>query len=313
MQSYASDARRSAIELTHVSRRFGSIPAVDDVSLNVFEGEIFVLVGPDGAGKTTLIRLMCAALEAESGDMCIDGVDVVREPARVQAGIGYMPQRFSLYPDLTVIENLRFYGAIFGLPRAAFAARANELLTEFSLDEFSSRRADELSGGMKQKLALACALIHSPSTILLDEPTAGVDPVSRRAFWRILDRINQRGTTIFVSTPYMDEAERATRVAFIAQGSIVTCGTPSEIKDSLAGEVVEVECGDRGLARRVLRDDASVRSIEVFGESLHALVDSAAQSIPSMQERLDSAGIRDAAIRKIPASLEDAFVARLVS
>jgi ABC-2 type transport system ATP-binding protein len=313
MLPYKSEARSDAIELSRLSRRFGSIRAINDVSLNVRKGEIFVLVGPDGAGKTTLIRLMCAALEPNGGEIRIDGIDCVREPSRVQAAIGYMPQRFSLYPDLSVIENVLFYGAIFGLPRDAFLSRANQLLKDFSLDAFASRRADELSGGMKQKLALACVLIHSPSTILLDEPTAGVDPVSRRAFWRILYRINQSGTTIFVSTPYMDEAERATRVAFIAQGSIVSCGTPSDIKNSLAGEVVEIDCSQRGPARRALRDDPAVRSIEVFGETLHALVSSAVQAIPSMQKRLIAAGVGDASIRKIPASLEDAFVARLVS
>ncbi len=301
-----------AIEISGVTRRFGTTVAVDRLSLDVARGEILALVGPDGAGKTTLIRLICGALAVDSGTLLVDGVDVVRHTARVQAAIGYMPQRFSLYPDLSVTENLRFYGDIFGVPRAQFAARAASLLEDFALTPFGERLAEALSGGMKQKLALACTLIHSPATILLDEPTAGVDPVSRREFWRILYRINRTGTTIFVSTPYMDEAERATRVAFITRGSILSCGTPDELKGQLQGTVVEILCTKRGEARRALRSDPLVRSIEVFGEALHALVASA-DAIPELQSRLAAAGVDDAQLRAIPPSLEDTFVARLIA
>jgi len=281
--------------------------------LQVARGEIFALVGPDGAGKTTLIRLICGALAVDRGALHVDGVDVVRDPMRVQAVIGYMPQRFSLYPDLSVMENLRFYGEIFGVESVAFAKRATALLGEFALTPFVDRLADELSGGMKQKLALACTLIHSPATILLDEPTAGVDPVSRREFWRILYRINRAGTTIFVSTPYMDEAERAQRVAFIIHGAIVSCGTPAELKGAVRGEIVEIVCERSRDARRALRSDPLVRSIEIFGETLHALVPSAADAIPVLQSRLRASGIDDARIRKIPPSLEDTFVAELTA
>ena len=301
----------AAIALHAVTRRFGSVLAVDGLSLEVDAGEIFALVGPDGAGKTTLLRLICGALALNAGELRVDGIDVVRQPARVQSSIGYMPQRFSLYPDLSVMENLRFYGDIFGVPRAQFALRAQSLLREFALAAFSSRLAEALSGGMKQKLALACTLIHSPATILLDEPTAGVDPVSRREFWRILYRINRSGTTILVSTPYMDEAERANRVAFISRGSILMCGTPAELKAHLSGDVVEVICGQRAAARRVLRDEPLVRSVEIFGEALHALVGSAAEAIPQMKRRLEAAQIEESRLRVIPPSLEDAFVARL--
>jgi ABC-2 type transport system ATP-binding protein len=227
--------------------------------------------------------------------------------------IGYMPQRFSLYPDLSVMENLQFYGDIFGVPRTEFATRARTLLDEFALAPFGGRLAEELSGGMKQKLALACTLIHSPTTILLDEPTAGVDPVSRREFWRILYGINRTGTTIFVSTPYMDEAERANRVAFIVNGAIVSCGTPQDLKDHLRGDVIEIVCSKRSDARRVLRAEPLVRSIEIFGDALHALVASAAEAMPQIQRRLDAEHIDGVRLRKIPPSLEDAFVARLTA
>jgi len=301
----------TAIEISGVTRSFGATIAVDNVSLEVGRGEIFALVGPDGAGKTTLIRLICGALALDTGDLRVDGIDVVRQTARIQATIGYMPQRFSLYPDLSVMENLQFYGDIFGVPRGQFRSRATTLLDDFALTQFGSRLAEDLSGGMKQKLALACTLIHSPSTILLDEPTAGVDPVSRREFWRILYGINRGGTAIFISTPYMDEAERAHRVAFIANGSIVSCGTPEELKQQLQGDVIEIICTKRAEARRALKDDSLVRSVEVFGETLHALVASAAEAIPEMKKRLDAAQISDVKLREIPPSLEDTFVARL--
>jgi ABC-2 type transport system ATP-binding protein len=302
-----------AIEIARVTRRFGSNVAVDALSLEVGRGEVLAVVGPDGAGKTTLIRLICGALSPNAGAIHVDGIDVVAEPQRVQAAIGYMPQRFSLYPDLTVMENLRFYGDIFGILAEEFDKRAATLLQEFSLAPFTSRLAEELSGGMKQKLALACALIHNPATILLDEPTAGVDPVSRREFWSILFSINRSGTTIVVSTPYMDEAERANQVAFMTHGTILKCGTPHEIKASLRGEVIEIVCSDRAAARRALRDDALVRSVEIFGDTLHALVASSAQAIPEMRDRLGNARVENATLRVIPPSLEDVFVEQLAS
>lgn len=303
----------AAIEIADVTRRFGSTVAVDRLSLDVERAEVFAIVGPDGAGKTTLIRLICGALAPDSGEIRVDGVDVVREPGRVQAAIGYMPQRFSLYPDLSVIENLRFYGDVFGIVAEAFVKRSTMLLQDFALAPFASRLAEELSGGMKQKLALACALIHDPATILLDEPTAGVDPVSRREFWNILASINRSGTTIFVSTPYMDEAERAHRVAFIAHGTVLRSGRPHEIKASLQGEVVEIVCSDRASARRALRDDALVRSVEIFGETLHALVTSSARAMPEMRDRLSAAGVESVSLHVIQPSLEDVFVEKLAS
>jgi ABC-2 type transport system ATP-binding protein len=303
----------AAIEISRATRRFGSIVAVDGLSLEVEKAKIFALVGPDGAGKTTLMRLICGALELDEGDIRVDGVDVATDTDAVQAAIGYMPQRFSLYPDLSLMENLRFYGDIFGVVRNQFKERASRLLEDFSLAQFPGRLAEELSGGMKQKLALACTLIHSPSTILLDEPTAGVDPVSRREFWQILKTINSRGTTIFVSTPYMDEAERTDRVAFITRGKILTNGTPQELKSNLHGNVVEIRCADRAGARRVLHADPTVRSVEVFGDTLHALVVSADVAIPEMTKRLAEAKVTGAQLRVITPSLEDVFVEHLAA
>lgn len=303
----------AAIAISGATRRFGSVIAVDRLSLEVGKAQTFALVGPDGAGKTTLMRLICGALALDEGDIQVDGIDVATNAAAVQGMVGYMPQRFSLYPDLTVIENLRFYGDIFGIARDDFWNRSAKLLEEFSLAPFTKRLAEQLSGGMKQKLALACTLIHSPSTILLDEPTAGVDPVSRREFWRILHTINTRGTTIFVSTPYMDEAERTDRVAFIAHGKILTGGTPQGLKSSLQGSVIEVRCADRASARRVLHEDPTVRSVEVFGDTLHALVASAEDAIPEMTRRLTDARVPDAKLSVIVPSLEDVFVERLAA
>jgi len=303
----------TAIAIHDVTRRFGATVAVDRLTLDVRAGEIFAIVGPDGAGKTTLMRLICGALELDEGELFVGGVDITTDTAKVQGSIGYMPQRFSLYPDMSLMENLKFYSDIFGVASREYGERARALLEEFGLEQFPDRLAEQLSGGMKQKLALACTLIHRPSTILLDEPTAGVDPLSRREFWRILYTINRRGTTIFVSTPYMDEAERANRVALMARGAILACGTPAELKEKLPGDVIEIACAQRGAARRALRDDPLVRSVEIFGETLHALVPASSDAIEQMTKRLRGAGIVDVRLRKIPPSLEDAFVAELAS
>ena len=307
------DREPNALEVRGLSRAFGDIVAVDGVDLVVPKGELFGLVGPDGAGKSTLIRMLSTVIAPSAGDALVLGDSIVKRPDPIKEHIGYMSQRFSLYPDLTVAENLDFYAELRGVPRGEKAGRAATLLEFAGLTGFEKRQAQFLSGGMKQKLALACTLIHRPSTILLDEPTAGVDPVSRREFWRLLYRINRSGTTIFVSTPYMDEAERATRVAFMNGGKIASIGTPAELKAGLHGEVVEVRCARYRDARRALHGTPAVRSVEMFGDTLHALVSSAADTIPDFQRRLSEIGIADAVFRTVPPSLEDAFVARLTA
>src|SRR5207245_843176 len=218
----------AAVRCLGLTRRFGALVAVDHLALSVARGEIFTLGGPDGAGKTPLTRMPCGALTPTEGTAVVAGADVARDPDAVKARIGYMPQRFSLYGDLSVMENLRLYGDIYGVARDAFREQAARLLADFRLDAFTERPAQQLSGGMKQKLALACTLIHAPDALFLDEPTTGVDPVSRRQFWRYLYTLNRDGITIFVSTPYMDEAERASRVGLPAGPQRVRPGAAME-------------------------------------------------------------------------------------
>jgi ABC-2 type transport system ATP-binding protein len=298
-----------AVRATHLCRSFELTRAVNDVSFSIHQGEIFAVVGPDGAGKTTLVRLLCGVIAPTSGDCLTANVSVVAEPDEVKSRIGYMPQRFSLYVDLTTMENLRFYSELYGVPRKLFEERATRLLSEFEIDEFRDRLAGMLSGGMKQKLALACTLIHEPDLLLLDEPTAGVDPVSRRRFWRLLYGLNARGKTIYVNTPYMDEADHAGRVALMYGGSFIACDTPRHLKDNIQGEVVEITAADTGAARHALRDLQLILSLELFGSRLHALVPSAANAIPTITTCLAEHHVGRSTVRRVFPSLEDAFVA----
>jgi len=304
----ASD--RLAIRCAGLTRRFGTLAAVNKLDLEVRHGEVFALVGPDGAGKTTLIRLLCGVLTPDAGEAVVAGFDVVADPERVKTRIGYMPQRFSLYGDLTVMENLQLYAGLHEVPPKEFPHKAEQLLADFRLSPFQSRLAQHLSGGMKQKLALVCTLIHEPEVLLLDEPTTGVDPVSRQQFWRILYDLNRRGITIFVSTPYMDEAERAAHVGLMNQGRIIATGSPASLRALMEGEILEVVAEPQGAAKNVLRGHPSVRSLEVFGDRLHVLVPSA-EAQGGLESALAAAGVTLKSIRQIPPSLEDVFVARL--
>jgi ABC-2 type transport system ATP-binding protein len=306
----SAPGERPAIHCAGLVRRFGEVTAVDGVDLEVAHGEIFALVGPDGAGKTTLIRMLCGALTPSAGTAVVAGADVVHDSEQVKAHIGYMPQRFSLYGDLTVMENLRLYADLYEVPPAQFPQRAQTLLADFRLQEFGSRLAQFLSGGMKQKLALACTLIHDPEVLILDEPTTGVDPVSRRQFWRILYDLNRRGITFFVSTPYMDEAERATRVALMSRGRIIGVGEPAALKSQMHGEILEVVATPQEAAKTILRNHPMVRSFEVFGDRLHVLVPSA-EAQPALEAALTNGGIQVTTVRQIPPSLEDVFVSQL--
>ncbi len=308
MERSASD--RLAIRCAGVTRRFGTLAAVNGLDLEVRRGEIFALVGPDGAGKTTLIRLLCGVLTPDSGEAMVAGFNVVAEPERVKARIGYMPQRFSLYGDLTVMENLRLYAGLHEVRPEEFPQKAEHLLSDFRLSPFQGRLAQYLSGGMKQKLALVCTLIHEPEVLLLDEPTTGVDPVSRQQFWRILYDLNRRGITIFVSTPYMDEAERAAHVGLMNQGRIIATGSPATLRAQMEGEILEVVAEPQEVAKNVLRGHPSVRSLEVFGDRLHVLVP-AAVARGALESALATAGVTLKSIRQIPPSLEDVFVSRL--
>lgn len=300
-----------AILAEGLARRFGSTVAVDDLTLRVPRGEIFALLGPDGAGKTTTLRLLCGALPATAGTVTVEGIDLARDPEGVRARIGYMPQRFSLYGDLSVQENLDFYTDLFEVPKDVRAERTERLLEFSRLREFRGRLAEHLSGGMRQKLALACTLIHAPTVLLLDEPTTGVDPVSRREFWRILYSLHREGVTILVSTPYMDEAERCTTVGLMYEGRLISTEDPQAMKRQMRGEVVEVLAEPKALARRVLKGAPEVLSATVFGDRLHLIVPEAASAIPALVARLAGQGVRVVEARPIAPSLEDVFIAMI--
>lgn len=300
-----------AVRCTGLTRRFGTVLAVQSLDLEVRQGEIFALVGPDGAGKTTLIRMLCGVLTPDGGSAEVAGRDVERDPEGVKSRIGYMPQRFSLYGDLSVMENLHLYAGLYSVPTAQFRERADQLLGDFRLTVHRARLAQHLSGGMKQKLALACTLIHTPEVLFLDEPTTGVDPVSRRQFWRILYRLNRTGITVFVSTPYLDEAERASHVGLMDHGRLIAHDDPAALKAAMEGELLEIIAEPKGVAAGALRDHALVNSLEVFGDRLHALVSSADVAVPALRQTLEAHGARVIQIRQIAPSLEDVFVARI--
>jgi ABC-2 type transport system ATP-binding protein len=290
-----------------LSKHFGAVAAVDGVSFQVRPGEIFGLLGPDGAGKTTLFRMLAAVLEPSAGTARVAGIDVRTGGDRLKSGIGYMPQAFSLYGDLTVMENLRFVAEVYGVPREEIAPRLERLLHFSRLDRFTGRLTEHLSGGMRQKLALAATLLHEPDVLLLDEPTTGVDPVSRREFWQILYDLNTQGKTVVVATPYMDEAERCSRVALMHQGRILTVETPAGLRAGFPGTIVEVIAAPRRDALAALRAMPAVTQATVFGHALHVVVPDESSGTQVI-DALRATGVRVEQARPIPPSLEDVFV-----
>jgi ABC-2 type transport system ATP-binding protein len=292
-----------------LSHSFGEIRAVDGLDLSVDEGEMFGLVGPDGAGKTTTIRMLCGILAPTSGTATILGRDVVREPDEIKRTIGYLSQRFSLYGDLTVDENIEFFAEINQV--YDYRARRDDLLAFTRLTPFRDRLAEKLSGGMRQKLALACTLIHTPRIIFLDEPTTGVDPVSRRDFWRILQSLLGEGITIVMSTPYLDEAERCTRVGLMSAGRLLRVDAPATLKQSMRGEIVELVCEPVRPAFAVLKGLASVREVQLFGDRLNVVVDDAGRDIPGLLAALHAGGVAVRGQRRVVPSLENVFISLL--
>lgn len=289
------------IRAEKLSRRFGAVQAVTDLTLEVRPGEIFALVGPDGAGKTTALRLLAGLLDPDSGRAEICGYDVAKNPDAVKDRIGYMPQRFGLYQDLTVDENIEFFGELFGTDPAERERRAAELLEMTRMAEFRSRRAGQLSGGMKQKLALVCTLLHRPQALLLDEPTCGVDPLSRRDFWRILERLAADGIAVLVSTAYLDEAERCPRAGLMHQGRLVWSGPPAEIRNKVAPFCFRAAVADRREGRARLEAAPGVLAAEAAGDALHVYLEEDAR-----REDVERAsGIR---LEPLVPSLEDAFI-----
>jgi len=304
-----------ALELLGLSKTFDPhsshpVKAVDDVSVTVRKGEIFTIVGPDGAGKTTAIRMMCGVLPQDRGDVRIMGLDLRTQRDEVKRHIGYLSQRFSLYGDLTIDENIDFFAEIHRIKE--FGARKEELLKFMRLTEFRDRLASRLSGGMKQKLELACTLIHAPDIIFLDEPTTGVDPVSRRDFWKILSELLRSGITIVVSTPYLDEAERSTRVALMDRGRILQCDSPEAIKADFPFRVLEIVTEDVRTAADVLSADFPKDRIQMFGDRIHCLIEAETDaSRKAVERRLKGSGVVVHHIRPVPPSLEDVFIARV--
>jgi ABC-2 type transport system ATP-binding protein len=304
------DLARLVILTRAVCKDFGETRAVRDLSLQMKRGELFGLVGPDGAGKTTTLRLLAGILEPTSGEIWVDGIPVVDDPEGIKGHIAYMPQRFGLYQDLTLMENLIFYADLFMVPKKERGPRIERLLGFSRLAPFKERLAGALSGGMKQKLGLACALIHSPKLLLLDEPTNGVDPVSRRDFWTILYDLLKEGISILVSTAYLDEAERTTRVGLMHDGSLIQVGRPQAIMDMVEGVVLELVPSDVRAARQMLRGLPEILSANVFGGSLHIRV-AREENIDAIRTALVSAGIEIHSLRGIRASMEDAFLCLL--
>jgi ABC-2 type transport system ATP-binding protein len=282
--------------------------AVDHLSLALAPGESFALVGPDGAGKTTTMRLLVGIMDPDEGGAEILGLDPVTQGDQVREHIGYMPQRFGLYGDLTVMENLAFYADLYRVDRETRATRVPELLGFSGLEPFTDRLAANLSGGMRQKLGLMCALIHRPQVLFLDEPTFGVDPVSRREFWHILYQLLKTGITIFLSTAYMDEAERAHRVGLMHQGRLLVADTPQTIKSAFEGELLEVRAEDLRAARRVIEADPTARQVLAMGDRLMVTVDDRAAAQKILSRALSEAGLGEVSLAPAEPTLEDLFV-----
>ena len=297
-----------AVSLRGLTRHFGDIRAVDDLSFDAARGELFGIVGPDGAGKTTTLRALAGVLPPSGGDALINGISVVRDPEGVKHHIAYMSQRFGLYTDLTVRENIDFYADLFLVPREERATRRERLYRFSGLGPFESRLAGQLSGGMKQKLGLCCALIHEPEIMLLDEPTFGVDPISRRDLWLIVHEMVARGVTVLVATAYLDEAERCDRVAMLHEGRLIALDTPSALRDRLAGRVQLVHSDAPRAARDLLRRQPAVRHATLFGERVHVTLDHPERDWPAVRAALESGGVTILREGLTEPTLEDVFI-----
>ncbi len=298
----------AAIAFDRVTKRYGHLTAVDDVSFAIEAGEMFGLIGPDGAGKTTSIRIACGLLRADGGQVRVLGRDPIKEHRSVTADLGYLSQRFSLYGDLSIDENVAFFAEIHGV--RGYEPARERLLEMTQLAPFRSRRADRLSGGMKQKLALACTLVHEPKILILDEPTTGVDPVSRREFWKLLSEFLSRGLTIVMSTPYLDEAERCGRVALLHDGRLLAVDRPDHLQARLAGQLLEVSVRDGRPSVDMLRSIPGVVDVQSFGDRVHVRLPGqyATAGAAAIRQALEGAGSTGVIVRPIAASLEDVFI-----
>jgi drug efflux transport system ATP-binding protein len=299
----------SIIRIQDLTRRFDTLTAVDHLNLDIGRGEIFGLVGPDGAGKTTTLRVLCGLLDPSGGQAFVAGHNVARDPQAVKDRIGYMAQRFGLYTDLTVDENMDFYADLFGISPAERTRLLPELLRMTRMEPFRNRQAGKLSGGMKQKLGLMCTLLHRPQILFLDEPSNGVDPVSRRDFWAILYQLVKDGITVLVTTAYLDEAERCNRVGLMYRGRLILCDAPDAARHQIPEECYQVEAPDPRTARETLLESEGVLCVEPSGATLHLFLNAAQTSPARLQQQLERAGRGPAAFQKIVPSLEDVFIA----
>ena len=299
---------QSAIAVRGLEKRFNGRAAVQGLNLEVRAGEIFGLVGPDGAGKTTTLRMLAGILPADAGEMELAGVDVARHPERAKKFLSYMPQRFGLYEDLTVDENIHFYAELFGVRAAERAVREDQLLKAAGMQEFRKRRAGQLSGGMKQKLGLVCALIHHPRVVLLDEPTTGVDPVSRRDFWRILYELLAEGVAILLSTACLDEAERCHRVALLHEGRLLFSDAPDALKKRMPEAIYSIESRDPRTVRILLEGQKGISGMVVHGDALRVVVGDAQVGLDALQAQLKQAGASFGLITQVEPTMEDLFV-----
>jgi ABC-2 type transport system ATP-binding protein len=297
------------IQTTNLTRRFGSLTAVDQLSLEIAQGEVFGLVGPDGAGKTTTLRMICGLLDPTSGQSRVAGYDVAANPDAVKDRIGYMAQKFGLYGDLSVDENMRFYADLFGVSGKDRERLTGSLLQMTRMEPFRSRPAAKLSGGMKQKLALMCTLLHRPEVLFLDEPTNGVDPVSRRDFWNILQELVRNGMTVFVTTAYLDEAEHCDRLGLMDHGRLIELNRPDAIKKSLSERCFEVCCADNRIARQVISGEEGILCADPSGAALHVFADPQRWSAAAIEKVLLRRGLGPVAAVEIVPSLEDMFIA----
>jgi ABC-2 type transport system ATP-binding protein len=302
-----------AVQFDNVVKRYGDVEALRSVSFSVNEGEMFGLIGPDGAGKTTTIRALCGLLHVDEGSIKVLGKDPIKQHRHVTATVGYLSQRFSLYGDLSIDENIAFFAEIHGV--RDYKEKRDRLLAMTQLTQFRHRLADQLSGGMKQKLALACTLVHEPKVIVLDEPTTGVDPVSRREFWKLLSQFLAQGITILMSTPYLDEAERCSRIALLHEGQVLALDEPGHLRSSLSGTLFEVAVPSSREAHDRLAGQRGIGSAQVFGDRLHVWIDNsdASAAEAALASAATAAGIQPTSVRSIVPSLEDVFIAKLAA
>jgi ABC-2 type transport system ATP-binding protein len=303
-----TEASGVAVVVRDLEKRFAAVSAVEPLSFTVDRGEIFGLVGPDGAGKTTMMRMLAGVMAPDRGAITLDGIDVVKEPERAKHHLSYMPQRFGLYEDLTVDENIRFFADLFGVSAKLRDERAGRLLAASGMEPFRRRLAGQLSGGMKQKLGLACALVHAPKVVLLDEPTTGVDPVSRRDFWRILYTLLAEGVTIVIATAYLDEAERCHRLALLDRGRLVDCDTPAALKQRMPGVVVVIVSPDPRALRQAVAGQPGVETVVLVGDGVRLVVDDA-DRIGALERHLAAEAVPYERMTEVPPTIEDILTA----